>query len=122
MRISGEGSDVSAGINDNASVLESIERDAGHIISDTRPLAELTAEEAASIRIAEFLNIYTPRNSYEPKLPITSMRNKILETIESNRFSIIQGGTGCGKTTQVNPIKHMLNLTCQIFYYLKKFI
>ncbi|XP_012537164.2 probable ATP-dependent RNA helicase spindle-E [Monomorium pharaonis] len=42
--------------------------------------------------------------TYEPQsnnLPILSMKNKILSIIETNSVVIIQGPTGCGKTTQI---------------------
>ena len=36
-----------------------------------------------------------------PTLPITSYRNEILATVESNSVTVIQGSTGSGKSTQV---------------------
>ncbi|XP_067938858.1 ATP-dependent RNA helicase TDRD9-like [Watersipora subatra] len=38
---------------------------------------------------------------YSDKLPITSHREKLIQTIESTQVTIIEGMTGCGKTTQV---------------------
>lgn len=34
-------------------------------------------------------------------LPIVSMKDKLLSIIETNSVVIIQGPTGCGKTTQI---------------------
>ncbi|KAL6437658.1 hypothetical protein ACFW04_004216 [Cataglyphis niger] len=42
--------------------------------------------------------------TYQPKynnLPIISMKNKLLSIIETNSVVVIQGPTGCGKTTQI---------------------
>lgn len=42
--------------------------------------------------------------TYQPKynnLPIVSMKNKLLSIIETNSVVVIQGPTGCGKTTQI---------------------
>lgn len=36
------------------------------------------------------------------ELPIMSYRDKILKTINENSVVILQGATGCGKTTQVS--------------------
>lgn len=38
---------------------------------------------------------------YNKNLPITRHKDQVLNTIESNQVTIIQGSTGCGKTTQV---------------------
>lgn len=38
------------------------------------------------------------------KLPIFNKRNEILKIIENNSVVIVQGGTGCGKTTQVSKL------------------
>lgn len=100
----GEDESMSAtGCGDNASALEDMDPETGQLISDeTRPLAELpTPDEIKSTRLREFLKGFTPRRDYDPRLSITRERKKILATIEESRFCIIQGGTGCGKTTQV---------------------
>lgn len=36
------------------------------------------------------------------KLPVFSKKTEILEVIKNNSIVIIQGSTGCGKTTQVS--------------------
>lgn len=36
------------------------------------------------------------------KLPIFDKKNAILDIINNNSVVIVQGGTGCGKTTQVS--------------------
>ncbi|XP_041351970.1 ATP-dependent RNA helicase TDRD9-like [Gigantopelta aegis] len=46
-------------------------------------------------------NNYSFRHTYDPKLPITSFRDQVIATIESNQVTVIQGSTGSGKTTQV---------------------
>lgn len=38
----------------------------------------------------------------EIELPIHASREKIVEAVRENRVIILQGDTGCGKTTQVN--------------------
>ncbi|KFM59932.1 putative ATP-dependent RNA helicase spindle-E, partial [Stegodyphus mimosarum] len=42
-----------------------------------------------------------PNRSYDPDLLITSYREQILRQLHINPVIIIQGPTGCGKTTQV---------------------
>ena len=44
---------------------------------------------------------YSFEHTYSPKLPITNFQNEVLDTIESNSVTVIQGATGSGKTTQV---------------------
>jgi HrpA-like RNA helicase len=81
---------------------DQLDPDTGRLINETRALPEQpTSEEIATTRLEEFLKTHTPRRDYDQRLPITRERKKILATIEESRFSIIQGGTGCGKTTQV---------------------
>lgn len=36
-----------------------------------------------------------------PDLPIVGMRDRILNLIEKNPIIVLEGATGCGKTTQV---------------------
>lgn len=43
-----------------------------------------------------------------PDLPIVEMKDLILRTVEANPVVIIEGATGCGKTTQVMSINKML--------------
>lgn len=50
---------------------------------------------AESYRKCDF--IYKPK----PNLPILSIKDKIISMIEANSVVIIQGPTGCGKTTQI---------------------
>lgn len=58
-------------------------------------------EERRNTHLEEMLKTYVPRNDYDPRLPITARRMEIIKTIEESFCCIIQGGTGCGKTTQV---------------------
>ncbi|XP_071453953.1 probable ATP-dependent RNA helicase spindle-E [Hetaerina americana] len=44
---------------------------------------------------------YTFDNNIPAKLPISSYKDKIISMIDTNPVTIIQGFTGCGKTTQV---------------------
>ena len=44
---------------------------------------------------------YSFEHEYSKNLPITEKRQTILDTINHNRVTIIQGATGSGKTTQV---------------------
>jgi HrpA-like RNA helicase len=41
------------------------------------------------------------RQDYDQKLPISKMREEIVNKINTSPFIVIQGGTGTGKTTQV---------------------
>lgn len=38
------------------------------------------------------------------QLPIFNKKNDILEIVRNNSVVIVQGGTGCGKTTQVSEL------------------
>nr|CAD7200042.1 unnamed protein product [Timema douglasi] len=58
-------------------------------------LSELTAPSTAVYQRYDFN--HTPDKS----LPIFPERERILDTIESNMVTVIQGPTGCGKSTQV---------------------
>lgn len=101
LRISGDSINEEA-VNDNMSVFDEF-RTAEKIIDQQNPLSEdMTQEEAKRLRLTEFLKTYKLRDRYDPKLPITKSREEILRIISENRFSVILGGTGCGKTTQVS--------------------
>jgi HrpA-like RNA helicase len=52
------------------------------------------------MQLEQMLSTYTPIQKYN-KLPITNDRDRILFIIDQNQFCVIQGSTGCGKTTQV---------------------
>ncbi|KAJ7352991.1 hypothetical protein OS493_032930 [Desmophyllum pertusum] len=75
--------------------LDQLELDPPTGASDEIPAA-LREEDAAHI----FEN-YSFDHTYSPDLPITRYRQQIVDTIESNSVTIVQGATGCGKTTQV---------------------
>jgi HrpA-like RNA helicase len=40
-------------------------------------------------------------HQFRQKLPATRYRDQILTAISRNKVTIVTGGTGCGKTTQV---------------------
>lgn len=40
-------------------------------------------------------------DNFRQRLPAYQKKKEILEAIDTNRVTIITGGTGCGKTTQV---------------------
>ncbi|XP_033096536.1 ATP-dependent RNA helicase TDRD9-like [Anneissia japonica] len=44
---------------------------------------------------------YKFEHEYNPNLPITQYQEAVISTIESNQVTVIEGPTGCGKTTQV---------------------
>ncbi|XP_065661782.1 ATP-dependent RNA helicase TDRD9 isoform X2 [Hydra vulgaris] len=56
--------------------------------------------EGKAISIEVYDN-YQFKHEYDPLLPITSKHDEIIQTIEANRVTVIQGSTGSGKTTQV---------------------
>ena len=89
-------------VNDNMSEFDEF-KNAEKIINNQNPISEdMSQEELKRIRLTEFLKTYKLRDRYDPKLPITRSREEILRIISENRFSVILGGTGCGKTTQVS--------------------
>ncbi|XP_014672536.1 PREDICTED: putative ATP-dependent RNA helicase TDRD9, partial [Priapulus caudatus] len=57
-------------------------------------------EEKQAVSVRVYKN-YPFKRSYDRSLVITKYREKILNTIESNQVTVIQGSTGSGKTTQV---------------------
>lgn len=102
VHLRGENDSTHEQVNDNMSALEELEPDAGRLINESRPLPdEPTPSERDATRLREFLKIFSTRNDYDPRLPITRERKRIVATIDESRFCIILGGTGCGKTTQV---------------------
>ena len=44
---------------------------------------------------------YNFNHNYDKKLPVYKYHDEIVRTIETNQVTIVQGVTGCGKTTQV---------------------
>lgn len=44
---------------------------------------------------------YSFSHEYDHDLPITPYRQKIVDTINGNPVTVLQGSTGSGKTTQV---------------------
>ncbi|XP_071496010.1 ATP-dependent RNA helicase TDRD9-like [Diadema antillarum] len=60
-------------------------------------LSDMTPPELA---VQAYEN-YNFDHTYNMQLPITRHKDQVLNTIEANQVTIIQGSTGCGKTTQV---------------------
>ena len=56
------------------------------------------------LQLEELVKIYKTYNfAYRPKenLTISNMKDKIVSMIDTNPVLVIEGPTGCGKTTQV---------------------
>lgn len=52
----------------------------------------------------------TPQmRSLRMSLPTFALKKKIVTAIETHKVTLITGGTGCGKTTQVRSV-------CEIYY------
>ncbi|KAG1700906.1 ATP-dependent RNA helicase TDRD9 [Nymphon striatum] len=49
----------------------------------------------------ELYDMYHTPHKYDPNLPITRHKDKITNMIDAYQVVVIQGSTGCGKTTQV---------------------
>lgn len=83
-----------------------LQADINLILNQTNDLdTTLNLQKERQIRLEEILKIYKLRFDYDPKLPITQRRDEIISLIEKKeaqtQFTIIQGGTDCGKTTQI---------------------
>ncbi|XP_023227156.1 ATP-dependent RNA helicase TDRD9-like [Centruroides sculpturatus] len=50
---------------------------------------------------AIYSSYFDPNHTYDPNLIITPHKEKIIHLIEINQVIVIQGATGCGKSTQV---------------------
>ncbi|XP_023931782.1 ATP-dependent RNA helicase TDRD9-like, partial [Lingula anatina] len=68
-------------------------------ISDTMSTVSFLPEEPPN-STAVYRN-YNFEHTYDKNLPITHYHEDVVDTIESNRVTVIQGSTGSGKTTQV---------------------
>lgn len=75
--------------------MDQLESNPPLVVSDKEPAA-LREKEASHI-----FDNYSFDHTYSSDLPITSYRQQIVDTIESNSVTVIQGATGSGKTTQV---------------------
>ncbi|XP_011664855.1 ATP-dependent RNA helicase TDRD9 isoform X2 [Strongylocentrotus purpuratus] len=67
-------------------------------VTSARPV--LPDETSPEVAVQAYDN-YNFDHTYNEELPITKHKDQVLNTIESNQVTIIQGSTGCGKTTQV---------------------
>lgn len=67
---------------------------------------ELTNDYNTKLNSSEDLNRSITMRS---ELPAFAKRNEILEIVKKNSIVIIQGSTGCGKTTQVSYDLLLLN-------------
>lgn len=64
---------------------------------------ESGSDSMEPVVIDEVYNRYDFKRNL-PDLPIVEMRTKILKAIEDNPIVILEGATGCGKSTQVDFI------------------
>ncbi|XP_050424039.1 dosage compensation regulator-like isoform X2 [Adelges cooleyi] len=62
---------------------------------------QLAKEYEAKLNCPDTKNDIARSMAHRSKLPVYSKKTEILEAIRNNSVVIIQGGTGCGKTTQV---------------------
>lgn len=62
----------------------------------------VSADTAISVTVRQVVGpnyVFSYNDSYD--LPIMKAKKKIVDTIRNNKFIVINGATGCGKTTQV---------------------
>ncbi|KAF8774277.1 ATP-dependent RNA helicase TDRD9 like protein [Argiope bruennichi] len=69
------------------------------IIGGGGPALDDLQEETTQQIYSTYFNV--PNRTYDPDLTITSYREEILQQLNIHPVVIIQGPTGCGKTTQV---------------------
>ena len=84
----------------NSSVAEGSHKLVG-IIENAEQLIDVDDQEKRAKHLDELLKTYKHREIFDAHLPITAHKEKVLHAVQSRQFVIIQGGTGCGKTTQV---------------------
>ncbi|KAL4238351.1 ATP-dependent RNA helicase tdrd9 [Mactra antiquata] len=92
-----------------SSRLEALELDSTIAGSEVLP-SELAPENATHV-----YGQYNFRHRYDERLPITKFKDQVLDTIESNQVTVIQGATGSGKTTQV--AQYILDYYAQLNQY-----
>jgi len=73
----------------------------GSMYKHASQIRDVDFEKNKMERLEELCKSYTFREQYDPRLPVTAKRENIVGFIRMYNFCIIQGGTGCGKTTQV---------------------
>lgn len=66
---------------------------------------ELSKDYDVKLNSSDFMQSFEMRS----KLPVFAKKSEILEVIKKNSIVIIQGSTGCGKTTQVSNYLYLLN-------------
>lgn len=74
------------------------------LMADSKPIDTSHDDEMERIKqlhLEELIKNYKINESYDKELPITALQSKIIDHIENNKFCIIRGTTGSGKTTQV---------------------
>lgn len=92
---------------------------------ETNPPPGAADEIPAALREEEDAHIfenYSFDHTYPPDLPITSYRQQIVDTIESNSVTIIQGELHCFRATIVLLLIHVRLNTCicqTTVFYLK---
>jgi flagellar biosynthesis GTPase FlhF len=81
-------------------------------INDPNLPQQLTMKQTREQQLKKTLSEYKERTRYSSNLPINNLHDEIMQNISLNNFVIIQGSTGCGKTTQVPQV---------IFYFIIHF-
>jgi HrpA-like RNA helicase len=100
--IDGAGDSIMAGdiLNDDNN--NEVEMNKIQQMMDSASIAPILNEQEKRERALQLLmSNYKIRDDYDKKLPINSQREYIIKMTEAHQFCIIEGGTGCGKTTQV---------------------
>ncbi|PSN47186.1 putative ATP-dependent RNA helicase spindle-E [Blattella germanica] len=84
-------------------------------MSDVDALTSIgTLPNMTDLSVEELTSVYKNyKFDHKPatSLPISSYRSKIVSIIETNQVTVIQGATGCGKTTQVP--QYILDACCK---------
>ncbi|XP_060606288.1 ATP-dependent RNA helicase TDRD9-like isoform X2 [Ruditapes philippinarum] len=78
-----------------SSHLEALELDSTIAGTEVLP-SDLAPENATQV-----YGVYNFNHRYDDRLPISRCKEQVVNTIESNQVTVIQGATGSGKTTQV---------------------
>lgn len=91
-------------VDDGISSVSMLEKlaDTVSVVTDRTQVASVQLPEGMTEQQAvEVYQQYSFRHEYDASLSITKYREDIIDMVESNQVTIIQGETGSGKTTQV---------------------